>query len=171
MKKFVPVICAALCACALFMVGCSCSVTVTNDNKNVNSSDQAPLQVRETKYLYNVQLGSVGVGENHIVVTLEGNPTTGYEWTSDIEGKSVAIVSHKYESTGKSNVAAGGGGYYTFTYEGAANGTSTINLKYARSWEKTSADQWVKIEVTVKNGQITDTVTTCSDGTSGESHA
>lgn len=171
MKKFIPFICAAVCACALFMVGCSCSINVTTNKHADNASNQAPLPVRETKSLYNVMDGSVGVGENHIVVTLQGNPTTGYEWTSAIDGKAVVSVSEQYESTSKSSVAAGGGGYYTFTYEGAANGTSTINLKYARSWEKSNSDKWIKIEVTTKNGQIADTVTTCSDGSTGESHA
>lgn len=170
MKKFAPIVCVAICVFALFLAGCSCTVNVVTD-KNTSANQAATPQKQTSGAQYAVPNGEVLVEGSTITVALEGNPTTGYEWTAEINGDNLKAVSDDYKSSGKSNIAAGAGGVYTFKFEGVGDGTGTLSFKYARSWEQTPQDQWIKIDVVTKNGKISDTVAESSDGIKSESHA
>jgi inhibitor of cysteine peptidase len=74
-----------------------------------------------------------------IEVTLAGNPTTGYSWTSSMSDADKAVLQQQGEpayvqqSTDKSLV--GGGGTFTFAFKAIAPGQATIKLDYARPFE------------------------------------
>lgn len=178
MKKLAAIICMLAFVSALAMTGCTSSAATNNTNNgnaantNVNTAanTQTPLSIKETKALYVFDKGDVAVREDGLVVSLEGNPTTGFEWTYGIEGSTVEAVSDTYSSKAQAQPTTGAGGIYTFEFKAAGTGSSTINFTYARSWEKRESDSWVKIVVTTNNGKVTDTVTTSSDGSGGESH-
>lgn len=79
---------------------------------------------------YNLDIGDT------LCIALEGNPTTGYSWkiASEASG-SLLYVGQSYQSTSD---LIGAGGTFTFTFQGAAKGTSTLRLIYVRPWEKFS---------------------------------
>lgn len=70
-----------------------------------------------------------------LVLSLESNPTTGFDWeVSEIDE---AVIKQSGESEFKSESdLLGAGGVRTFTFEAVAAGTSTLKLVYHRSWEK-----------------------------------
>lgn len=85
----------------------------------------------------NAKTVAVVVGRT-IVVSLEGNITTGYGWqTAELTGKAV-------ESLGKPAYATrphrpgmvGVGGVFTFKFKAVKPGTANLKLVYVRPWEK-----------------------------------
>ncbi len=70
-----------------------------------------------------------------LVLSLESNPTTGFDWeVSEIDE---AVIKQSGESEFKSESdLLGAGGVRTFTFEAVEEGTSTLKLVYHRSWEK-----------------------------------
>ena len=85
----------------------------------------------------NAKTLDVVVGKT-IVVSLEGNITTGYGWqTAELTGKAV-------ESLGKPAYATrphrpglvGVGGVFTFKFKAVKPGTANLKLVYVRPWEK-----------------------------------
>ena len=72
------------------------------------------------------------VGEQ-ILLRLEGNPTTGYEWQVDAGDPAVLALAGEpdYES---SSDADGAGGTYTFRFDAVATGETQLELEYAPTW-------------------------------------
>lgn len=70
-------------------------------------------------------------------ISLAGNPTTGYSWTTEAGGDPVlrAAGEPTYAPDTDGGTLVGGGGTYTFAYEGAGPGTTRIELAYRRAWE------------------------------------
>lgn len=70
-------------------------------------------------------------------ITLEGNPTTGYQWDAmnfDLEALSVSAPIYEMEPSAEQ--VSGAGGTYTFVVAGAQPGSeSDLTLLYYRSWE------------------------------------
>lgn len=84
-------------------------------------------------------------------IALDANPTTGYSWTQNVANPAiVAYVSDVYAAEQRDPQVVGGGGTTTFTFKAVAQGTTTIKLVYARSWESVPAAQERTITVTVK---------------------
>lgn len=72
------------------------------------------------------------------VVSLEGNPTTGYLWTANIADRSVAaLVSVEYvvDDYEGDVMPAGTGGTYFFTFAAMSTGETSVEFTYARPWE------------------------------------
>ncbi len=115
--------------------------------------------------------GSVTAKGNTLTVALEGNITTGFQWTATLDGTALAPKEDAYKAD-KSNqpAAAGGGGVHTFVYEAAGTGSATITFQYARPWEDEPPFRTAVVKVTVKNGAITDTATFFNGAHVGESH-
>jgi inhibitor of cysteine peptidase len=97
---------------------------------------------------------SVKVGDT-VEVTLAGNPTTGYSWTSSMSDTDKAVLQQQGEpvyvqqSTDPSVVGAGG--TFTFAFKAVAAGQPTIKLDYARPFETGVAPiQTFSAPVTVK---------------------
>ncbi len=81
---------------------------------------------------------TVKVGDT-ITVVVPGNPTTGYEWTTDLAEDSAALLALTgdpvYEQDPGSEGLVGAGGAYTFTFTAKATGEAELGLKYWRSFE------------------------------------
>lgn len=85
---------------------------------------------------------------------LEGNPTTGYNWTYDIEDPTLVDIIEEYITNCEENVV-GCGGTYTYTITGLKNGKTNIKFNYKREWEITEYDLDATYEIEVKNKKVT----------------
>ena len=83
------------------------------------------------------------------VIELEGNPTTGYEWTCVVKDEKIAKVESIFKPDETTSAITGEGGTYLFTVTGLKEGNTTITCKYARSWEETANDEVRQYNVTV----------------------
>ncbi len=73
---------------------------------------------------------------NTMTVILEGNPTTGYEWTAIVKDKDIVkITKSEYTPDENAENLVGVGGKYTFEFEALKEGKTTITFEYKRSWE------------------------------------
>ena len=70
---------------------------------------------------------------NTYTMLLDGNPTTGYEWTAAVDNADVRDVTVEYQADDSALVGAGG--HYAITMTGKAAGDAVVTLTYARSWE------------------------------------
>ena len=71
-----------------------------------------------------------------LVVTLDSNPSTGFSWSiSAITDESV-IDDVNNEFKGADTGMMGAGGQEVWTFEAVDKGSSTIEMKYSRSWEQ-----------------------------------
>ena len=88
------------------------------------------------------------VDGTYLVVDLDGNPTTGYEWTYKINDENVlqCIKSEYVQAENKGMV--GVGGTYHFVFEAKGAGNSPVVFSYGRSWEA-STGRYCIINVTV----------------------
>ena len=112
-----------------------------------------------------MSFGTIASNDKTLTLALESNETTGYEWTSSVEGTGIELSSDAYEQDSSEDGAVGVGGTHTFTYKGTAAGDSTITLTYQRSWETSDSDRTVTIKVTTNaSGTITGYEATDSDG-------
>ena len=100
--------------------------------------------------------GWVMYAESNLLVVLDENATTGYSWTSAIEGSTLALYTEKsisaeeaYPTEDANRVGAEGS--HLFSFKGMAAGDGTIALSYERSWAQTDDDK--KIVLQVKTGQ------------------
>lgn len=85
----------------------------------------------------------------HLVISLEGNPTTGFEWVADeIDATVVTNLHSKYVKGG--SVAIGGGGAFVFTLTASGKGTGKVSFKYWRRWQgNASVSNRFGIQITV----------------------
>ncbi len=82
---------------------------------------------------------SAAVGQK-IIVTLSGNPTTGFNWAlTKIDGPSVKESGKMEYVQDDAKGKVGVGGKFTFTFEAVKAGKSTVTLDYKRPFEKTAA--------------------------------
>jgi inhibitor of cysteine peptidase len=88
------------------------------------------MEVNETQNGGNVELQQ----GNLLVITLEGNPTTGYQWEMlpNTDGAVELQGEPEYKSGGN---LAGSGGIYKFTIKAIKTGSTRVELKYYRSFE------------------------------------
>ena len=69
-------------------------------------------------------------------ITLDSNPSTGFSWSiSAITDESV-IDDVSNEFKGADTGMVGAGGQEVWTFEAVDKGSSTIEMKYRRSWEQ-----------------------------------
>jgi inhibitor of cysteine peptidase len=97
----------------------------------------------------NGQTIEMKVGQK-LVLSLESNPTTGYNWEIIAIDEAILKPSGEaeYESDSK---LIGSGGILTYNFEAVQMGSSTVKLIYHRSWEKDVAPlQEFNITVVVK---------------------
>jgi inhibitor of cysteine peptidase len=69
-----------------------------------------------------------------IVVSLDSNATTGYEWAID-ELDETVVTSLGSTYIAPANGAVGQGGIEEWTFEALDSGITTLSLKYWRPWE------------------------------------
>jgi len=87
------------------------------------------------------------VGED-LVVPLGESPSTGYAW-SVISPTDTTVLTWASEYIADEPVMPGSGGTRVYTFTGAAPGTDTIELHYARSWETDPPLETYLMNVTV----------------------
>lgn len=94
----------------------------------------------------------VKVGEI-IEITLPGNPTTGYCWSSALRDKDKALLEEMgepaYTASSTEGNLVGGGGTYTFTFKAEASGSAVIKLVYERPWETVEPLETYQLSVNV----------------------
>lgn len=77
--------------------------------------------------------------DGQIVVILEGNPTTGYEWTAETSDPEITdILTLDYIPNDADADAVGVGGVYigSVATSGKKTGSCVVTFTYARSWEE-----------------------------------
>lgn len=92
---------------------------------------------------------TVYVENGALVVALEGNPTTGYEWILESELTCLSAPEREYEQHPASELTAGTGGVFTFRFAPVAAGEQTLRFVYERSWEEGSTIDEYTLTVTV----------------------
>ena len=93
---------------------------------------------------------AIRAGEQ-LVISLEGNPTTGYTWEAqDLDPAMFRQIGEvKFRSTNPNLV--GSGGIQTLTLAALKPGTATLTLVYHRPWEKGVAPiQTFSLTVTIQ---------------------
>ncbi len=73
--------------------------------------------------------------EQELIISLDANKTTGYEWKSEISDKSIISVTDEYKVDAASDGAIGVGGKHSFYIKGLKPGKTVLTLSYQRSWE------------------------------------
>ncbi|MBA7521027.1 hypothetical protein ES705_13127 [subsurface metagenome] len=95
---------------------------------------------KEVKVLASVSGSQVELKKGQtLVITLESNPTTGFQW--EVTENDESILQQKGEAEFKSSdtgnpPASGKGGTETFRFDAQNTGNGTLKLIYHRSWEK-----------------------------------
>jgi len=96
---------------------------------------------------------SVEVG-GEIEILLEGNPTTGYQWslagftTNQIQ--QVGEVNYRQFESKDKVLRVGVGGRFVFKFKAIKQGQSNIKLIYRRSWETTVCDKVYSVVIEIK---------------------
>jgi len=72
---------------------------------------------------------------DRLVITLEGNITTGYQWVILPNMDGVLELQGEPEYAASTKNLMGAGGVYHFTFKAIKAGTTQLNLKYYRSFE------------------------------------
>ena len=62
------------------------------------------------------------------------NPTTGYEWSYEVENPEVVELEGKYFPDGFSGLIGSGGSQW-YRIRGLSEGVTSVTFRYARSWE------------------------------------
>jgi len=84
---------------------------------------------------YSGKTVEVGVGGS-VVVTLESNPTTGFNWELvKISDESVLEQTDQKFEAPEAKGVVGAGGKEVWTFKALKKGTSTISMEYSRPWE------------------------------------
>lgn len=141
---------ALVCGLLACLTGCSCSSTRQEAQKEPVPTES------DGGTVIDLDGGWVMYAESSLLVVLDENATTGYSWTSAIEGSTLALYTEKsisaeeaYPTEDANRVGAEGS--HLFSFKGMAAGDGTIALSYERSWEQTDDDK--KIVLQVKTGQ------------------
>ncbi|MCL2806709.1 MAG: protease inhibitor I42 family protein [Coriobacteriia bacterium] len=76
------------------------------------------------------------LGHDRAVVKLNGNPTTGYNWSHSITPEGIVeLESVDYKQDRASSQMTGVGGTFTFTFVALNQGNAEIIFAYEREWE------------------------------------
>ena len=84
----------------------------------------------------------IGISEQFII-TLESNPTTGYEWQADFDESLLKLVQDELKPAKTEPSMTGVGCKQSFTFQGVKKGKTEVTLTYKRSWEEGFAEQKV----------------------------
>ena len=88
------------------------------------------------------------------ILTLESNPTTGYQWIVE-QDPEIFDISSEYVQDKADEELDGVGGTEVFTLTPKKEGKAKVSFYYERSWEKDKADTSLTYQIKVdKNMQI-----------------
>ena len=72
---------------------------------------------------------------NAVDLYFPSNPTTGYQWLAQVGDSKIVDVTDRFDAADASQGLVGAGGTHWFHFDGLAEGSTTVTLTYARSWE------------------------------------
>jgi inhibitor of cysteine peptidase len=111
-----------------------------------NSARGGPVMLTEENDGQSVRI-STG---QQLVISLDGNPTTGYTWDVDTTNEDVLKQIGEPEFKASSG-ALGAGGVMTLAFEALSQGNTTLKLVYHRPWEQGVApEKTFEVNVEVK---------------------
>jgi inhibitor of cysteine peptidase len=111
-----------------------------------SSAGGNPLMLTEKNDGQNVQMSN----GQQLVVTLEGNPTTGYTWEVDTIDQAILKQIGEPEFKASSG-ALGAGGLMTLQFQAVSQGETPLRLVYHRPWEQGIApEKTFEVNVVVK---------------------
>jgi inhibitor of cysteine peptidase len=113
MRRYIPVF-GLVFAAALLLTACSTKTIKVNSDDNGSTID---LKKGET-----------------LVISIDGNPTTGYNWVVDSVDQ-IILQSAGDPDYKSDSMLVGSGGTFKFTFTALNPGTTTLKLKYWRSFE------------------------------------
>ena len=82
-------------------------------------------------------------------VTLDANPTTGFEWSGNATISSPAVTQASYGYIAPTADVVGAPGKSVWVFDAEQTGNATISLSYARPWESVPPTWTLTINVTV----------------------
>lgn len=92
---------------------------------------------------------TTSAGQN-FTVTLDSNPSTGYQWEASSISNSELVRFVSSEFIQSDSGLVGAGGKQTLTFQALKAGKSTIVLDYARPWEKENPTDTYIIQLTIR---------------------
>ncbi len=136
-----------------FLVGLGCAVAMfggssaTRAVAAVQDGSGSPVTVTEQDAGTPVEM----VKGQMLLVRLESNPTTGYQWMVGGNPAPVEFVRSDFAADPHSKNPVGAGGTQTLQLVAKATGTAQLKLEYRRPWEKNVAPaRTVTFSVVVK---------------------
>lgn len=69
------------------------------------------------------------------VLTLDSNPSTGYQWQLATAPDATIVKLVRSEYTAPATQRVGAGGEEVWTFQAVGTGHTTVTLKYVRPWE------------------------------------
>lgn len=88
------------------------------------------------------------------VISLDSNPSTGYGWEYEIEGKGIKFDSEKFVSSSKNPNIVGAPGTEKLKFVADGEGDFVITLSYCRSWEDVEPIKTATVKGSTDNGII-----------------
>jgi inhibitor of cysteine peptidase len=88
--------------------------------------------------------------EHTFPITLDANPTTGYQWelSNPVDSRFIVLLSNQYIApslTGR----LGQGGHQVLTFQSLQKGVTSISLKYCRPWDTSDCPTFAFYTVTI----------------------
>lgn len=82
--------------------------------------------------------GAIRVAADEVfVIELRGNPTTGYAWQADVDGRYLELTEKEFQLE---SAAIGAGGREVFHFRAREAGRTEIVFAYRRPWESSARD-------------------------------
>ena len=103
----------------------------------------------------NKRTNSITFG-TEIIITLKGNPTTGYEWgvasfsTNKLQQVGGAQYRDAEQSQSGKEPRVGVGGRFVFKFKAIESGRADLKLVYRRSWETTAYDKVYSVVLDIR---------------------
>ena len=121
------------------VVGYGAGTVIYQSKISKIQSDLSTTQSRATSLenlfqALSINLDEVKVGQE-FNITLESNPTTGYQWqlANSLNETILEFIGSEYKPSESGLI--GSGGEETWTFRAVNSGTTEISLKYVRPWE------------------------------------
>lgn len=142
MKKAIIILLSAVLVFAV--VSCRSSVARDVDEDN---------GMKGSYHNYEYSIGTDGLEMNFVI---EGNPTTGFQWTLLTNDDSFETVSSDYLPNSNPEMMVGVGGHYKFVIDFKTAGEHQLDFAYMRPWDPKDSPLYLSMKVTVKGNAITD---------------
>jgi inhibitor of cysteine peptidase len=128
----------------LALAACSGDDGMSSDNSSGNSGGAKTVVVTsETDTDISLHV------DDHLVIALPANPTTGYSWTAIVSDPTVVHATGSKQVTPKGS-GIGAGGTQRLTFTALAKGSSTLELVYDRPFAQGSpGNKTISYSVTV----------------------